>query len=148
MEVASRRYRPIAFLQSSTGRPRRENLKLRPPSLPPHLRLAGGLLANRQRVTPTGASPHRSAAAALAAHAPSRWVHAGAVGSRRQKRSARRQATALPVKQMRAAGLAVEIPSYPVTRSARKQRPPCSPPQAQRERMAPAPSLDSCADPY
>src|SRR5260370_40809724 len=99
MEVASRRYRPIAFLQSSTGRPRRENLKLRPPSLPPHLRLAGGLLANQHRMAPTGASPHLSAAAALAAHAPPRWVAARASGSRPPERSARRRGAPLAVKQ-------------------------------------------------
>src|SRR5258708_19135969 len=104
MEVASRRYRPIAFLQSSTGRPRRENLKLRPPSLPPHLRLAGGLLANQHRMTPTGASPHRSAAGALSAHAPSRGGHARGGGPPPPKRPAPRPAAALRLKPNPAAG--------------------------------------------
>src|SRR5215468_10271655 len=110
MEVAGRRYRAIAFLQPSPVLPRRENLKLQPPSLRPHSRLAGGLLANRHRMTPAAASPRRSAAARLAAHAPSRWAHAGAVGSRQPQRPARRQATALPAEHMRAADLAVERP--------------------------------------
>src|SRR5258708_35709386 len=137
MRAAGRRYRATAFLQSSLARPRRENLKLRPPSLRPDLRLAGDLLTNRHRMTPTGALSHRSAAGP-AAHAPSRSAHAGAVGSRRPQSSARPPATESPAKYLPAADLAAERRCNRGTRPARRQRPTGFPLQVTKETIAPS----------